>query len=290
MIKTIARWPIAHPHFLRTVAIGVAALSSLTEPHALATRDGFSAMVAAERSFASDARRIGITAAFRAHVARDGILLRPAPGPAAALLAAQRDEDGDSLEWRPAIAAIARSNDLGFTTGPYHFRTRGKLLAGHFVTIWQRDPEGRWRWYLDHGLPGVEVAEAAPLPNKVRRLRAGTPPAAGRARPDLVAAEDALNAALVEKGADALTALLAEDGQVLRPRHEPAGIDGAGAMLASEPPVVRAERQGMRLSRAGDFAASYGRIDRKGGQRPAFYVRVWRLDAAGWCLLIDEVV
>lgn len=290
MIETKSSRPRALSRFFRTTAIGMAALTLFAAPLAVATDDGFHDLVAAERRFASDAGRIGITAAFLAHVAHDGVLIRPEPGAATTLLAGQRDEPGDKLEWQPEVAAVARSNDLGFTMGPYRFHSRGKLFAGYFVTIWQRDADGRWRWYLDHGLPGREIADPAPLPVRVRRLRSSEAAAATPAPPDFAAAEDALNAALIRQGAGALASVLADDGQLLRPGHEPMRTADAGTLLDREPPVVTIERQGMRLSQAGDFAASYGRVNRGPGRRPAHYVRVWRLDAAGWRLLVDEVV
>ncbi len=274
---------------LGTLASACVILILAVPGRTLATQEDFESLIVAERTFSADAQRIGIAAAFRAHVAADGVLIRPDPKPAAPILAAERDEEGVRLEWQPAVAAIARSNDLGFTMGPYHLSGEGKLFTGYFLTIWERAPKGRWQWYLDHGLPYVAQAEAPPLPQAVLRLRDGVT-TVKLSRPGLAESEDRLNAALVAGNASTVADRMAQDGYLLRPGRDPIASADARTLFALEGPVAAAERLGMRVSKAGDLAASYGRISRRTGKPAAHYVRVWRLDAEGWRLLIDEVV
>lgn len=258
--------------------------------HAQSADDPFASLVAAERAFAADALRIGITPAFRAHAANDSILIDPDPVAAPDRLARQVDAPDVRLEWQPAMAGIARSGDLGFTTGPYRLVRPDRVLHGQFLTIWSRGPDGRWRWFLDHGLPPRAETGPAVLPTTVRRLT-GTMAMArfDNARQGLEATEQALNTGYLEEGMPALLRLLADDGYLLRPRN--AAITRADAPnLAPDPRrFVSAERLGTRISAAGDLAASYGRLISDTGAA-AYYVRVWRRNGTVWQLLIDEFI
>ena len=80
-----------------------------------------SAVVAAERAFAADGLAHGIKRSFLAHSAPDAILFAPAPVNAHQLYADRPDKPHPPLVWWPLWAGIARSGDLGFTTGPSTF-------------------------------------------------------------------------------------------------------------------------------------------------------------------------
>ena len=76
------------------------------------------AVVAAERAFAADGLAMGIKASFLKHSAPDAIVFAPGPVKAHDLYAKRPDQKGPPLVWWPLWAGIARSGDLGFTTGP----------------------------------------------------------------------------------------------------------------------------------------------------------------------------
>ena len=116
-------------------------------------------IVAAERAFAADAAERGWVAAFRATVAPDAIILRPDIVSAPAVFAAARDDGDRSLQWWPAYAGIARSGDLGFTTGPAIVEA-GAQASRHYFTIWRLQADGTWKWIFDGG---VAVADAHPI-------------------------------------------------------------------------------------------------------------------------------
>ena len=250
--------------------------------------DPFVSLVAAEQNFAADARRFGITPAFRSHAASDSVLLRPEPVAALDHLATQVDAPDLSLEWWPAMAGIASSGDLGFTTGPYRVAQGKRVLDGQFLTIWSRGADRRWRWFLDHGLPAQPEALSVPLPRQVTRFAAATPATADDLGNGLDAAEQVLNAAYIEKGIAGLLPVLAEDGYLLRPRNLPLRKAEVPGLAPDARRFGIAERLGMRVSAAGDLAASYGRLVPSAGP-PAYYVRVWRRNGTRWQLLIDEL-
>jgi ketosteroid isomerase-like protein len=268
-------------------AIAVSAFSTPLIARDRPADDPIAAIVAAERSFAADAARIGVNSAFRAHAAADSILLRPDPRPALEQLAREVDDVPLQLEWQPAVAAVSRSNDLGFATGPYRLTRGGKTMHGQYLTVWQRGADGRWRWYLDHGLPPVAEKEPIVFPGKVRDLGFGA--VAAKDGGQLADAEDALNRAIIAGEWMKLIDAMADQGSILRPRLGVLSKAEATRLLPGRPGFAIAERLGMRIAGAGDLAATYGRLSREAGQAGVNYVRIWRREAGGWRLLVDEI-
>lgn len=53
------------------------------------------------------------------------------------------------LEWTPVATYIADSGDLGCTVGEASVRGRGSYSK--YLTIWKRQPDGRWKFVADGG-------------------------------------------------------------------------------------------------------------------------------------------
>jgi len=64
-------------------------------------------------------------------------------------------DGGPTLRWRPTDSGLAASGDLGWTTGEAVFEWKAKGVApspGRYVTVWSKDPSGRWMAVLDSSL------------------------------------------------------------------------------------------------------------------------------------------
>jgi ketosteroid isomerase-like protein len=64
--------------------------------------------------------------------------------------------------WQASDAYVARSGEIGYTTGTYRmsYRNKGKRLVDHgkYVTVWKHEPDGSWKVTLDifnSDLPGA---------------------------------------------------------------------------------------------------------------------------------------
>jgi ketosteroid isomerase-like protein len=70
-----------------------------------------------------------------------------------AFFASQKPPPGfTGFQWRPEHGTVARSGDLGFTTGPVTRRgdvQPGPGQTGRYFTIWRRQPDGTWRYVID---------------------------------------------------------------------------------------------------------------------------------------------
>ena len=122
----------------------------------------------ADSAFALAADLEGTGEAFAAYVApQGGVFAGSELVSGMAAVRALYDEQqraGGTLNWRPVFADAAVSGDLGMTVGEYVFTGRGVNGSvvqrfGKYLTIWQRQPNGEWRFVIDGG-------NASPTPNR----------------------------------------------------------------------------------------------------------------------------
>jgi ketosteroid isomerase-like protein len=71
-----------------------------------------------------------------------------------AVFAKLRALPGYSLKYSPAIADVGGAADLGYTIGTYHMKlpgSDGRLaeINGKYLTIWKRQPDGKWKVAVD---------------------------------------------------------------------------------------------------------------------------------------------
>jgi hypothetical protein len=149
--------------------------------------DSVQAVIGAERAFAAEAGKSGVAASFTQYAAPEGVVLRPDPVPVAKSFAARPPSpSAPTLDWWPQWAGVARSGDLGFTTGPF---TVGGEKGGYYFTVWKKQPDGArrghyvrmwqnrsvgWRIVFDELLP-VPAAQTGTCPGPAAR-RAPLPP------------------------------------------------------------------------------------------------------------------
>lgn len=243
-------------------------------------------VIAAERAFAARAREEGWVRAFRAYAAPDGLIMQPEPVGAQQSLAGTPDDGNRSLYWWPEFAGIARSGDLGFTTGPYV--AGSDVVRGHYFTVWRRQPDGSWKWIYDGGPP---VRDETPF------ARDGAPdtlPTVQRGLGSQLAALEAV-AALEHHNADdaAIARLVASDARVNRPRLPPGiGAEGAAAAYARPAGTVRYSRVSAAASDAGDmvFTINESFWGGEDGARGGHAMRIWQLRPEGWRIVYDQLL
>jgi ketosteroid isomerase-like protein len=248
-------------------------------------------VVAAERAFAADGLALGVRDSFLKHSAPTSIVLAPEPTLAKAAFEAPAPK-GPPLVWWPLWAGIARSGDLGFTTGPYTFD--GKPRAYYF-TVWAKQVDGSWKWLFDGGPPSDMTGAAAQgSPVAYARLaerKAGSP---DKAMTEVTRAEQALHAAAKADVKAAYLAAVADDGRIVGSKAPPPKTRAElETELATRPTSMAFAPLGGQASSAGDLAWTYGLAQwagKDGAAQRGHYVRIWRNDKAGWRLLFDEIL
>jgi ketosteroid isomerase-like protein len=252
------------------------------------------AVVAAERAFAADTQVMGIPRGFLKHSARDAIQINrgvtrthEAIKPDAPLA-----PPTPSLFWFPIWAGIARSGDLGFTSGPVEV---GGRRAGTYFTIWQRQPDGSWKWVYDGGLGASSAGDPGPERAPVfLPLAASAGPSAPAAFAEVRQAEAALAAEAAGDQRAAHLARYAAEGRLHIAPHPPARTpEAVRDLLTQYPARLRfGTPMGGTASAAGDLAWTYGPVEGQGGA-DAFkghYLHVWQKQPAGWRLVFSQIL
>ena len=130
----------------------VVAVALLAATPALAQTPDPAPIIAAERAFAADFPAMGLAGSFQKWGRADAILIGGGRAQTLEKLfegAPLVRQTGEPLiEWWPTFAGVARSGDMGFTTGP---AARNQEGYGHYFTVWMRQADGQWRWVYDGG-------------------------------------------------------------------------------------------------------------------------------------------
>lgn len=258
--------------------------------HALARE-----VASAERAFDAYTAEHGFTAGFVEFAAPDGLLFRPDPVNARAYLQGRPVNTDTALRWGPYRVGVAASGDLAWDTGPWTYGDN--QVHGWFFTIWERQPDGSWRWALDHGSGSTPTHVPVPPPGEERI----DPPAAGAPSPgsdswaEVQAMDARINAALTESPELAYANVRAADFWATTPDQGPAmTAETAWAALTARPDYDALEPIGGRASAAGDLAYTYGHVRWTEGDtaRRGHYIRIWRRDSRGpegWRLVYDQL-
>ncbi len=271
-------------------------LAPLPASATLAQTPDAAPVVAAERAFAADAPGMGITASFTKWSVDDAVVI--SQGQARTVRDvyppdAPRDSDEPTLLWWPNFAGIARSGDLGFTTGGV--AVNGER-AGHYFTIWKHQPDGGWKWVYDGGsgasaaeVPGPETEpEVLPLGRHVPGMTADA------ALAEIAEMEERLAAGLRTDQGAAHLAVLADRGRVYVAPLPPAiGPEQAAQALTGWPTTFETgPMEGGGASEAGDLVWTYAPAlwMREGQPRTGQFVRLWQRQEDGWKLVLVQLI
>ena len=263
-------------------------------------------LFAAERSFAKAATERGIRASFLEYFAQDGIDFRPGPGSMRERMLARptpADPLALLLDWSPQAGAVARSGDLGFTTGPYAERNQRDPSAaasyGYYLSLWKRE-NGAWRVALDAGVstPAAPAPDSLGLAEGDQGTSTGPSPLAwqtDRGKAALVALDSVARSLDPEPGnAPSYFALLSGSVCLLRDgRYAVLGADAVRKALAAPGQRVVWTAAGGDAAASDDLGYTYGRYARMSGtteEAAGYYVHVWQRDRAGDWRLAAEVL
>jgi ketosteroid isomerase-like protein len=284
--------------FVKSTIILLTVLANATYPQKATSESDLNSMVNAERAFARASVEKNTRDAFIEFIAEDGILFRPHAVNGKKYLEAQPVREG-LLNWWPSFADISRSNDLGYTTGPWEASARrdGKPESfGHFMTVWKKQADGAWKWVIDLGI-------SHPRPGAKEEFKAA--PASPKPKPDPKANVESERAALLdidremsrlsaEKGAvAAFAAHLSDDARISRDGEFPAvGRQAARNLLAKKNGSYTWQPAGGDVSRAADLGYTYGIAELKAegaAAREYFnYLRIWKKQPGGrWRVVLD---
>lgn len=112
-----------------------------------------------DREFSEMSRQQGMKKAFLYYADSSVVLLRPdyfpIKGNDAIDFLQNINDSSFTLTWEPDNAMMALSGDMGYTYGLYTYQTADTTIQGTYVSIWQKQADGSWKYTLDSGNPGV---------------------------------------------------------------------------------------------------------------------------------------
>jgi len=240
-------------------------------------------VVAAERAFAARHQSVSVKQAFAEFAAPDGVALTPeGTKNVQAFIATWPDRDNKGfIAWWPDLAGIARSGELGFTTGPASF---GGQRFSQYFTIWKKQADGSWKWLIDQG------------------TNRGSKPEGGPDGPVTIVAAVAPDGLDPEREKVRLFAADAREGGARLSDFAPeARLLGWGDIPANGRTAIAAARigrlgletdqDGGGVSAAGDLGWTYGYAGwTEGGQaKRGPYLRVWQRRSDGWKILVENM-
>ena len=250
-------------------------------------------LILAERAFAARAAVVGVGPSFLEFMTDEAIVFRPDPMLAravyGALPAPKLPQDGGTLlNWWPNFAGLARSGDLGFTTGPA--TVNGGPAGIFYFTVWVRQKDGGWKWIYDGGIdgdgskaPGQGVAPIVLPPGDKRPLAPAT------AMQQVRSAEIALAVRAKSDVAGAYKAALSADARVQGSAAGPAASPNTiEHELSTRAKIIAFGPIGGSASTAGDLAWTYG--DARWDTGRGHYVRIWQRRAGKWALVFDQII
>lgn len=127
----------------------------LADYSALFAQSDLQKLVDTEKAFAQLAADKDTRTAFLANMTDEAVVFTPEQTRAKPFWEA-RKPNGSLLSWAPNFADISSNGILGYTTGNWEWRQKGKddtpSAFGHFITLWVRQPDGKYRWVVDIGV------------------------------------------------------------------------------------------------------------------------------------------
>jgi ketosteroid isomerase-like protein len=278
------------------IVCSLVALSAV--PGLAATVDrqaALNAVVAAEKAFAKAAAEKGTRAAFLEYLAEDSVVLAPGPVPGRATWEG-RPVRPSLLSWFPVVADVSLAGDLGYTTGPWELRPKGKedtnVLHGFYTTFWRRQADDSYKLLFDGGIstpppsPGdIAVKIGNAVPAKVEN-----PPQEEEARGKftLLSADRAFAKAVAARGTGAAYAdFLADDSRLYREGAIPV-VSKARILetLKAQPAKMIWAPIQARVASSGDLGYSLG--NETVGAEQGYYLRIWKKQADdSWRVVLD---
>jgi ketosteroid isomerase-like protein len=246
------------------------------------------ALVEAEKKFYETGQEKGTRAAFLEFLAEDVIIFRPGPVNGRESWT-KRPETGFDLVWEPTFAAIARSADFGYDTGPAKWRANKKEEKfsgfGHFISIWKKQKDGSWKVALDCGIENMK-SDVKPSLQLVlpKNRQPGTLESLQQSQSAFIAtARFDFTKAFRQFGSEEVR--LYRDGS-----FPTVGKKAASELLEPEQAGVTMEVMKTDMSSSADLAYSYGSCTDTRSQpgKAGHFLQIWQTDDKGaWKLVLD---
>ena len=273
---------------LTILAIGLFTLPT----YALRTQE----VVTAELAFAQHALDHSVRQAFIQYADSQGVVFPGGKCRNALKTFTAMPELPISLLWHPAFSLMAKSGELGFTTGPYTSQAHApipdtSITAGHYSTIWYKNKEGHWKFLIDIGINYQTSLYKLQELNQVTNVRLvpATHSTLGQVMDTNALAPEM---AFIEKfhtdGINAYKSVTMPETWFNTDGQQPVThVEDVVKDLSRIPGTLRFKPIAGGMSSSRDFAYVYGTVT--SDAKKDYYLRVWVHTTVGWKLLLQTL-
>jgi ketosteroid isomerase-like protein len=199
------------------------------------------------------------------------------------------------LSWQPEFADISASGDFGYTFGPwkvYTDRTDARPSAtGHFISVWNKNHEGKWKVVLDIGISHPESDDSLKLKtsiNKPRKVKKGD-------FHSVTEIEEEFILDFSSNGDSAYREVASEEMKLFRNGKQPiTSAPEINEFFKADNSDVDYVVAGGSIAKSKDMAYVYGRATIKNSKdghitsNDGFYLRIWKKeDGRHWKIVVD---
>ena len=247
-------------------------------------------LVDSEHSFATFAAEHDTKSAFLEFIAPYGVLFQPDKVDGREYWTARGPSKG-LLSWAPNYADISTNGILGYSTGNWEYRPKGKDDApsafGEFITVWLRQPDGNYKFAVDIGIghekPAQYSNDWATSTDKAKDPNAKNTSAADVANVFFeLATKQSLKKAYEVYAADDIRLYREEKIPILGKKN------AVKAASAEKGAVVLAKKSFfIGTTNLSYTTSTYTRND--GGKviETGNYMQIWKLKAGKWVIVLD---
>lgn len=195
---------------------------------------------------------------------------------------------GGVFNWSPTIAEISSSGDWGYTSGNYEHRPKSPAdipnQFGQYTTVWQRYPDGQWKYLIDIGNPhahaSMDKASKFISANLIADVNINESSLLDLEKKFILDFNKDLQESYVRFCSD--TYYLNFSGHTMVAKR-----DSAVMLIKNHNGLLEYQPAGIKLSPGKDMAAIYGTVRSDG--KAGTYLRIWRHEINGWRIALDVV-
>lgn len=259
-------------------------LASILLPSFLRAQKTIDGLINAEKSFAAYSVNHGTKDAFLNFTDSTGIVFDNAQPVNAIESWNKREKRPFVLNWEPAFAEIASSNDFGYTTGPWTLKPGPNdtvAARGQYTTLWHLNDRGEWKFLIDLGNGNTPKSSMSPL-KKIEVKKVTSSSSTGSVLKEEQNFIDAYKADKSKAYAKYLSpqSLLNRNGQY-------SATDKAiqSETILHTPSDIQFTIAGSGIASTGDLAYVYGSTLINNKQEN--YLRIWRKEKEGWKIALE---
>ena len=267
------------------------------------------AMVETEIAFARMASEKSTQEAFLAFIADDGILFRPTAVNGKRWMLANpvpTTAKRPLLSWLPNFADISQAGDMGYTTGPWEFKSDIKdqkpVAFGNFVTVWRKQADGSFKFAIDLGITHPAQSLQHVDQSSIWQARAKKADSGALSEAEVNSIRTALTKRDWQFGADTqskgfLSAFMlysVDDARLLRNGSFPyIGRRAIKDAFEKNEDVWSSQPDFSDVSRSGDLGYTYGtyEVKKTDGAKTSIekgnYMRIWKQQTDQWKIVLQ---